>query len=230
MDFLTSTEEYSGRNCIYIYDAPFRIVGSFFELRNCGSVVFISQDNIDRINEYGSLMGDEFMLAVRGNDDNIINLFKNSYPYLNHYDKIGGHDGSAMYHVYAGEENRKAFIYGYDKKGAVGVYKVEACQNVEISQAGEPFYIVQGSDGYVLIVTGRQALDISNAAFADGTNVQIYTVNGSDAPKWKIMENMDGSCSFLAKDERFALTCGSDGNVYLAEYHGEESTQKWWIE
>ncbi|MDE6220217.1 MAG: hypothetical protein K2G51_07325 [Lachnospiraceae bacterium] len=32
------------------------------------------------------------------------------------------------------------------------------------------------------------------------------------------------------KDERFALTSGTNGNVQLTEHHEEENSQKWWIE
>ena len=45
-----------------------------------------------------------------------------------------------------------------------------------------------------------------------------------------LQRNEDGSFSLLSKDERFALTCGSDNNIYLAEYHAGDKSQCWWIE
>lgn len=229
-NFLDSLEKYSNINCIYVYDAGHRIAGGFLELKNYAGVVFIDQKNIGKIKTYSELIGDEFMLTVRDNIDNIIKFVKDTYPYFDCFDKIGGHDGSTTYHVYAGKDNFKTCIYSYDKQCAISADKLESGQNAELSQNGTLFWIVQKNGDCVLVAPNRQALDISNGIFKSGTNVQLYSVNNTDAQKWKMVRNDDGSCSFLAKDGNLALTNGCDGNVYLSEYRDGEKGQCWWID
>lgn len=95
---------------------------------------------------------------------------------------------------------------------------------------GQGAWIVRTDEEHALVELGMGILDVPDAAFADGADVRLSAYNGSEAQRWKFAGNEDGSFSLLAYDERFALTCGSDGNVCLTERHEGENSQKWWIE
>lgn len=60
----------------------------------------------------------------------------------------------------------------------------------------------------------HMALDVKNGETADGTNVQIYSANGSDSQRWKIVKQSDGSYRFWAMNETgstpFLLNIASD--------------------
>ena len=43
----------------------------------------------------------------------------------------------------------------------------------------------------------NKALDVKNAGMLNGTNVWQYEQNGTDAQKWKIIKNTNGSYSFV---------------------------------
>lgn len=101
--------------------------------------------------------------------------------------------------------------------------------NVLLTLAGQDTWIVMQGGECAVIEMGGMVLDIAGARYADGTNIQMFVVNGTDAQKWRIIANEDGSFSLLTMLGDFALAYGEDGNIYLAEYHEEERSQKWWI-
>ena len=231
VDLLNNAREYSDRNCISVYDATWKEQPTFYEIKNYKSVTFISQEHSGNILQYGDLFEDGFMMnIIGGNDDKIISMIQRNYPYLNRCEKIGGFSYSNTYYISAGEESHSVHIYNYDKNRVIGADEYDLRSNVLLTSNEQDVWLVMQDENYAVIEMGSMVLDIAGARYADGTNVQMYVANDSDAQRWKLIRNEDGSFSLLAKDERFALTGGNDGNIYLAEYHREESAQKWWIE
>ena len=230
-DFLNTVKTYSDRNCISVYDAKWKEQPSFYEMKNYESVTFISQENVENILQYEDLFDREFILnVIGGNDEKIINLILENYPYLSGYEKIGGYGYATTYRIFADEEWSDVYIYDYDKNKLIGADGSEQGNNVQLAQNGLSVWLYKQDENYIIIKTGKLVLDVKGGLLADGTNIQLYPANGTDAQCWKIAENEDGSITFLSKDEKFALACGSDGNVYLAEFHAEENAQKWWIQ
>ena len=90
-------------------------------------------------------------------------------------------------------------------------------------------------DGYYTItsVHSGKVLDAAEAGTADGTNVQQYTYNGSDAQLWKLEENGDGSYRIINKNSGLSLdlsagvvTNGQNIHLYSAN---DSAAQKWYI-
>ena len=101
--------------------------------------------------------------------------------------------------------------------------------NVLLTPEEQDTWIVMQDGECAVIEMGGMVLDIAGARYADGTNIQMFVANGTDAQKWRIIANEDGSFSLLTMLGDFALAYGEEGNIYLAEYHEEDQSQKWWI-
>lgn len=128
-----------------------------------------------------------------------------------------------------GEDSHNVNIYNYDKSGTIGAASTDLGSNVLLTTEGQDTWIVMQDQDYAMIEMGSLVLDIAGGQYSDGTNIQMFTVNGTDAQKWRIISNEDGSFSMVAKTGNFALAYGDDDNIYLAEYHKEDNSQKWWI-
>lgn len=230
-DLLNKAGAYSDKNCISVYDVMWKEQPAFCEIKNYKSVTFFQQEHCNNILKYGDLFGDGFMLnIIGGNDDRIINMIQSNYPYLNRSEKIGGYAYSTTYYISAGEGSRNVHIYSYDKSSMLGTDGHDLGSNVLLASSGEDIWIVMQDKEYAVIEVGGLVLDIAGAQYSDGTNIQVYTSNGTDAQKWKLLANEDGSFSLLAKTGNFALAYGADGNIYLAEYQEGNQSQKWWFD
>lgn len=229
-DLLDKAETYSDKNCIGVYDVMWKEQPAFCEMQNYKSVTFIQQEHYNNILYYGDLFEDGFILnIIGGNDDRIINMIQSNYPYLNRCEKIGEYAYSNTYFISAGEGSHHVQIYNYDKSSVIGADGSDLGSNVLLTLAGQDTWIVMQGGECAVIEMGGMVLDIAGARYADGTNIQMFVVNGTDAQKWRIIANEDGSFSLLTMLGDFALAYGEDGNIYLAEYHEEERSQKWWI-
>jgi hypothetical protein len=86
--------------------------------------------------------------------------------------------------------------------------------------------------GYYIVKTpAGLALDVQNGSTADGANVQLYTANNTDAQKWALAQNSDGSYTLSAARARKALDIksastadGANVQIYTAN---ATAAQKW---
>lgn len=227
-ELLNRAKEYSDENCICVYDVKSKTQPAFLEMKNYKSVTFISQENSNSILQRVDLMNDGFILEIMGgNDDEIINMVLESIPYLDRYEKIGEYMYGKTYRIFS--STYIAEIYNYDKSGVIGADDKEYGSNVLLSTDEQPITLLRKDEDYIMLELYGLALDVTEAKYEEGTNIQLYFANGTDAQMWKLIENMDGSYTLFAKDDRFVLSCGDDGNIYLSEYHKGEKSQKWWI-
>ncbi len=227
---LDTAKEYSDKNCIYVYDAPWKALPSYIELKNYKSLTFLSYNKSAEIVKYSDVVQDGFMLVVQGNAENIINQIKKVYPHLNQNKKIGGFSYATTYFIYPGEENRKSMIWTYDKSRILGAEGSENGSNVLAVKKNQSVWITKAAGGdKVLIEIDGKVLDVEKGVFADGTNIQLFSLNGTGAQQWKIVNNDDGTSSFLTDDGKYALTCKEDGNIAITLYQQGEKTQCWWI-
>ncbi len=70
------------------------------------------------------------------------------------------------------------------------------------------FKITYTGNGYYTIglLNTNNVLDVQNGSKNAGTNIWQYESNNSDAQKWRIVVNDDGSCSFISKLNNLYLT------------------------
>ena len=90
-------------------------------------------------------------------------------------------------------------------------------------------------DGYYTIISlnSGKALDAADGGTTDGTNVQQYEYNGTDAQLWQLVENSDGSYCILNKKSGLALdilsgVLSNGQNIQLYTANGT-SAQKWYL-
>lgn len=79
--------------------------------------------------------------------------------------------------------------------------------------------------------TGKLVLDISGGSKSDRANVQIYTVNGTNAQQFQITHVKDGYCKIISKNSGKALEYNSGAgvngaNVYQNAWNGKNN-QLW---
>ena len=82
--------------------------------------------------------------------------------------------------------------------------------------------------------TGKLVLDISGGSKSDRANVQIYTVNGTNAQQFQITHVKDGYCKIISKNSGKALEYNSGAgvngaNVYQNAWNGKNN-QLWKVE
>ena len=79
-----------------------------------------------------------------------------------------------------------------------------------------------------------KVLDVKNGRASNGSNIQLYQWNGSNAQLWEICANSDGTVTFLsALDRSYALDLSqgkvrNSQNVQLFKVNGTRA-QKWYI-
>ncbi|MGG1314598.1 MULTISPECIES: RICIN domain-containing protein [Cohnella] len=73
--------------------------------------------------------------------------------------------------------------------------------------------IVSGGTYKLINVNSGKALDVASAGTAPGTNVQIWTDNGTGAQKWTIYRNADGSYKLINVNSALALDVAGSGTA-----------------
>ncbi|OJF17292.1 MAG: 1,3--beta-D-glucan 3-glucanohydrolase [Bacillaceae bacterium G1] len=91
--------------------------------------------------------------------------------------------------------------------------------------------IVSGGTYKLINVNSGKALDVASAGTTPGTNVQIWTDNGTGAQRWTIYRNADGSYKLINTNSALALDVAGAGtadgtNVQIWTDNGT-GAQKW---
>lgn len=74
-----------------------------------------------------------------------------------------------------------------------------------------PTDIVSGGTYKLINVNSGKALDVAGAGTTPGTNVQIWTDNGTGAQKWTLYRNADGSYKLINVNSALALDVAGSG-------------------
>jgi hypothetical protein len=85
----------------------------------------------------------------------------------------------------------------------------------------DTFRLIQNSDNTytILNISTGKVLDIPAANASEGTNIQQYDSNGTDAQKWYIYDNSNGSYSISPiLNGTLALTVAPDNSIQLSAY------------
>lgn len=93
--------------------------------------------------------------------------------------------------------------------------------------------IVSGRTYKLINPNSGKALDVDGAGVADGTNVQIWTDNGTGAQRWQTIEHADGTWKLINPNSGKALDVSNSGvangtNVQIWNDNGS-GAQKWQI-
>ena len=140
---------------------------------------------------------------------------------------------NGKYHIvtYANPQYRLDNPSSGDPKAGdnVGIYTITP------NDPGDEFNVKYLGDGYYEISRGQMAMDVNGALQISGTNVQMYSRNGSDAQKWVIKKASDfltsGAYNIVSKCNGFNLDLfggvpSNTANVTVNIAH-EGENQKW---
>lgn len=226
--------EYQDVNDICIYESAWKSYPSFYELSQYKSITFYHKDNLDAFNSFSGRNDSSLIVTIENsfNAESILNKILGACPMLDSYEKIATYGYMSSYYLYPKNLMIKQYrIYDYNHSKLVGcdeaVVEGNICTTVHDS-------IVKGicykDAGYWGLWIDNYVFDIQGGRFADGSNIRLWNYNGTDAQKWIVQENADGSVMFLSEDERLAMTRDLNGNIYLANLKEGDESQKWWLE
>lgn len=130
--------------------------------------------------------------------------------------------------------NGQVITYSFTYNNGTPAYDTPSFNYTVGSSTGGGAPGISSGATYKLINTNSgKALDVNAAGTADGTNVQIWTDNGTVAQQWKVTANADGSYTLTNPNSGKALDVSSSGtadgtNVQIWTPNGS-GAQKWQI-
>lgn len=234
---LEQAASYQDVSCLYVYEKGFsyRANMSYMEVKNYKNLVFF-EDNVDELEKMSDFCKeDEFILyIVNGNTERIegiISQIMKCCPQIDTYEKINcfGFYATA-YHLYGKDAvSDKGYLRNYDKTLYLGCE--EGNENICVSQTMELLMTLQPKDvDYYNLYIQNGVVDLDLGVLAEGQNIKKFHPNGSDAQKWNLVENDDGSVTVYAYNSNYCLTYDDSHNVHISMYDSDSAQQKWWFE
>ena len=229
---LNDASEYSNLDCIVIYDGnKWKLGMSFYELSQYNSVTFIRENQIDFLTNLDLDITSEIIVTTIGNNEDILEKMIENSPLLNQYEKLGGYGYTTTWRIYSDMNISVCKIWDYEKTSQISyVQSNDSNFNINLTEKGNDLAIVPSSNDYSYIFIKDRVFDVQKGIFSAGTDVQPYVLNGTDAQKWRIQNNIDDSVTIFSFDDKFVLAHDEDGNIHLSEYDINDNTQKWWLE
>ena len=120
--------------------------------------------------------------------------------------------------------NRNFYLYFEDWFG--GVTKEDGIRRANINEGD---YVIESALDFA------KAIDVTGGVDAakNGTNIQLYDKNGTEAQKWHISKNSDGTYTIInpATGKSLDVADGKMDNGANIQLYGSNGTcaQKWWI-
>lgn len=231
---LEKAAAYNQVDCVCIYP-PYQIYQvqpTFYEASNYKSVTFYEQEHIDMLMESDIRNALELMVLISNACDSevVAEKISRALPNLNAHQLMWSVGGTNTYHFYHAIPMPETGFYlsNYEKTSYMGC---DESGNVCLVDYAEEFWMKQWEDPALpqTIYLGDKALDIQSGIIEDGTNIQTFDSNDTDAQQWQTLRNSDGSVTFLSIDKDLALTYAADGNIYLKTYDENDSSMKWWV-
>lgn len=219
--------------CLYVYERgnSWKVGCNYLEVKNYKQVAFF-EDNVDALSTmYDLCKEDEFVLYIIGHDaESTISQIMKYCPQINAYDKLGSFGYATSYHLYGKDiVAERGYLTNFDRTLYLG------CQedgNLYTSETEELLMTLQpkGADYYNLYIQNT-VMDLDHGVLAEGQNIQKFEPNGTDAQKWKLVENDDGSVTiYTYNSTEYCLTYDDARNVCLGKYNPEDARQKWWFQ
>lgn len=97
---MKNASDYSDVDCVYIYDATWKLNSSYYEVSKYHSVTFVKNDKLDLLNNLGEEQKYHLIVMTTGDDEEILKYIINIFPELDTYDYLGGYAYSNTYYVY----------------------------------------------------------------------------------------------------------------------------------
>ena len=164
----------------------------------------------------------------------MINRVYEAYPLLNSYKKLGSFGYSSSYYLWGeGIQTKKYRIYDYNHNFTLGSSNgiTNNGEKIELSANGNVVqYVQKDSEQYGTLMIENLVIDIKDGFFTEGNGVQLYVNNNTDAQKWRISANDDGTITIFSMRDDLVLAYDENKNVYLSKYNVNDNLQKWSFE
>lgn len=97
---LETASNYADVDCLYVYEKPWEINPSYYEVSQYHSVTFLKRNELDLL--VGHEISDKYHLIVMttGDDDEVLKQVMDVSPYLNAYDYVGGYGYTNTYYMH----------------------------------------------------------------------------------------------------------------------------------
>lgn len=164
----------------------------------------------------------------------VLNKILSFCPFLNSYKKLGGHERNTSYYLYGDNIGiSERHIYDYSRKHAIGCINASGGNGENICLMDGVYGITEVSyakEQYLNLWIGDKVLDVKNGIFEAGNNIQLFDYNGTNAQKWRLQYNEDGTVTFFSNSTDLVMSVNDNGNICLNTYNAEDNSQKWRIE
>lgn len=232
LDTIEKAKQYGTLDCFFIYNGPWRVQPNYLEIKEYNSSTFYQQDSYTDIFANDDFYQKEFMVYTVSdyNADEILKNIIQHNPLVNKYEKISSYEYSYSncFHVFSKNiDIYDVAIYSYDKKYVLSSDN----ENIKMTDIVQTIQMIEEKDNkYITLFMDNKVADIKNGEYKNGNNVQLYQPNNSEAQHWTICKNQDGTVTFLAQNNEYALTRTNTGDVVIEKYNLDNVQQKWWIE
>lgn len=235
-ELLEATQEYAEQNAVYVYGEAWKVQPSFLQVIKHKSVTFFKNTNIGAMYGIKNNLEDKLVVYIDNSLDaqGIINKVYEAYPLLNSYKKLGSFGYSSSYYLWGeGIQTQKYRIYNYYHDFTLGSSSgiINSGESVGLSVNDSVVQQIQKDNGqYSILMIGNLALDIKGGSLAEGSSIQLYVNNNTNAQKWRLFENDDGTMTIFSANDDLVLAYDERGNVYLSRYNSNDNSQKWRFE
>ena len=100
--FIENASNYSDVDCLYIYDAEWRLNPSYYEVSNYHSVTFLKKDELDLLSDWDVDQKYHLIVTIinETETEEILNNVMDYFPVLDTYDYLGGYGYSNTYYMH----------------------------------------------------------------------------------------------------------------------------------
>lgn len=99
---IENASDYSNVDCLYIYDATWKLNSSYYEVSKYHSVTFVKNDKLDLLTNLGGIEQKYHLIVMTtGEDEEILEDIISVFPELDTYDYLGGYAYSNTYYVHS---------------------------------------------------------------------------------------------------------------------------------
>ena len=230
---LEKVKEYENVDCLYVYKTgmAWKAGSSYIEMKNYRRAVYF-EDNVNKLKEMSDLSKEsEFVLyIVDCNADAVISQIMEICPQINAYDELGSYAYATSYHLYGKDiDSEKGHLKNYEQ--TLFLNCEEDTGNIRLSENKSLIMTLKYKevDWYNLYLQNG-VVDLDHGVLKEGQNIQKFSPNGTDAQRWNLTENEDGTVTIYAYNSNFCLTYDDSGNIFISEYSPEQVRQKWWFQ
>lgn len=230
---LETAASYREVDCLYAYKSgeQWKLQSNYMEVKNYRRAIFF-ENSVDQLAEMQDLCKEsEFVLYIVDCDaEAVISQIMKLCPQINAYDKLGSYAYATSYHLYGKDiVSDKGYLKNYDQTLYLNCEEEKG--NICVSEDETLVMTLKSMESdYYNLYLQNGVVDLEYGVLAEGQNIQKFWSNGTDAQKWNLAENADGTVTIYAYNSNYCLTYDDAGNIVIGSYNQDDARQKWWFQ